>query len=473
MILEVDSKTESPILVTGAAGNVGGVGRTVVELLRQRGLPVRALVHREDERAARLRATGAEIVVGDLTVPPDVVRAMEGCRRIYFGMSASAPYLEATVIAAAVARQRGAIEAFVNISQMTVSQMSLTKMTNSPQHKQQYLAEQVLNWSGLPVVHVRPTAFLENPLFLNLAARSIARNDTIRLPFGTGRTSPVAAQDVAEVMATILANPAAHIGKIYELTGPKSQDMTGVAAEDPAALGREISYVDVPLEEWRDTELRVSTCRSTSLRTYSRWRVFMPPTVMIASRMTLRRSREGRRQVSATLSRAGPTCSRQDASPKSGHPAYAICHIGGLHAATSDRSPGASPHSRSGAECLVHTLRATLRSRSVQSISWVMHPFKQSVTFPGWWEIDLDLLGLVDGDYEYEFVANGMTAAPTPMPIRSPVSGDIAGSSPLRVANGCRNPSAGWRDTCRNQPASKQPDCYLRDADQMDVLGSR
>jgi hypothetical protein len=47
---------------------------------------------------------------------------MEGCRRIYFGMSVSELYLEATVIAAAVARERGDIEAFVNISQMTVSQ---------------------------------------------------------------------------------------------------------------------------------------------------------------------------------------------------------------------------------------------------------------------------------------------------------------------------------------------------------------
>jgi NAD(P)H dehydrogenase (quinone) len=252
----LDSKTNGLILVTGAAGNVGGVGRTVVELLRQRGLPVRALVHREDERAARLRATGAEVVIADLTVPPDVVRALEGCRRIYFGMSASAPYLEATVVAAAAARECGDLEAFVNISQMTVSQMSLTKMTSSPQHRQQYLAEQVLNWSGLPVVHVRPTVFLENPLFLSLAARSIAMDDTIRLPFGKGRTSPVAAEDVAEVIATILANPAAHIGRVYELTGPKSQDMTGVAAEYSAALGREISYVDVPLEEWRDSELR-------------------------------------------------------------------------------------------------------------------------------------------------------------------------------------------------------------------------
>ena len=61
---------------------------------------------------------------------------------------------------------------------------------------------------------------------------------------------------MAEVIATILANPAAHIGRVYELTGPKSQDMTGVAAEYSAALGREISYVDVPLEEWRDAELR-------------------------------------------------------------------------------------------------------------------------------------------------------------------------------------------------------------------------
>src|SRR5262249_44320341 len=63
------------ILVTGAAGSVGGVGRTVVELLRQRNLPVRALVRREDERAAALRALRAEVVVGDLTRAGDVARA--------------------------------------------------------------------------------------------------------------------------------------------------------------------------------------------------------------------------------------------------------------------------------------------------------------------------------------------------------------------------------------------------------------
>src|SRR5271170_7562133 len=156
---------ESPILVTGAAGSVGAVGRNIVERLRRRGLPVRALVRREDQRADALRATGAEVIVGDLTRAENVARALEGCRRIYFGMSVSAAYLEATVIAAAVARERGDLEVFVNISQMTVSQMSLTNMTDSPQQRQHLLAEVVLNWSGLPVVHVRPTVFLENFFF--------------------------------------------------------------------------------------------------------------------------------------------------------------------------------------------------------------------------------------------------------------------------------------------------------------------
>jgi len=247
---------ESPILVTGAAGRIGGVGRAVVERLRGRGLPVRALVYHEDERAAALREIGAEVVIGDLTVGTDVVRALAGCRRLYFGMSVSAPYLEATVIAAAAACERGVLEVFVNISQMTVSQMSLTNTTDSPQHRQHSLAEQVLNWSGLPVVHVRPTVFLEHPFFTILAAQSIARNDTIRLPFGVGRTSPVAARDVAEVIAAVLAEPAAHVGKVYELTGPKSQDIVGVAAEYSAALGRKITYVDVPLDQWRDRDLR-------------------------------------------------------------------------------------------------------------------------------------------------------------------------------------------------------------------------
>ena len=67
-----------PILVTGAAGQLGAVGRTVADLLLDRGLPVRAMLRREDERAAALRAAGADVVVGDLLEPADVYRVVSG-----------------------------------------------------------------------------------------------------------------------------------------------------------------------------------------------------------------------------------------------------------------------------------------------------------------------------------------------------------------------------------------------------------
>jgi uncharacterized protein YbjT (DUF2867 family) len=146
----------NPILVTGAAGRVGAVGRTVTELLLKQGKAVRAMVRAEDERAQALRGVGAEVVVGNLLDLDSMHRAIAGCETMYFGMSVSDAYLAATVNAAAVAKHHG-VKAFVNMSQMTVSQMSVTETTPSPQHKLHWLAEQALNWSGLPVVHVRPT----------------------------------------------------------------------------------------------------------------------------------------------------------------------------------------------------------------------------------------------------------------------------------------------------------------------------
>ena len=233
------------ILVTGAAGQLGGVGRAVVGLLLGRGLPVRALVRREDDRAAALRAEGAEVVVGDLLEPADVYRAASGTRRVYFGMSVSAGYLEATVTMAAVARELG-VDALVNMSQMTVSEMDLHNTSPSRQQRQHWLGEQALLWSGLPVVTVRPTIFLDT--FLTLAGASVRERGRIELPFGLGKTNPVAAADVARVVAAILADPAPHLGRVYELTGPRSQDLHGMAREFSAALDREVAYADVAPE---------------------------------------------------------------------------------------------------------------------------------------------------------------------------------------------------------------------------------
>ena len=152
---------------------------------------------------------------------------------------------------ASVAREHGQVAGLAGMSQMTVSQMTATSTAESHQQRLHWLAEQVLNWSGLPVVHVRPTSFLDNPLFTTLAARSIRDNGTIALPFGTGRTSPVAVDDVARVVATVLRDPVPHVGQVYELTGPRTVGMTEMAEAFSRALGRPVSHVDVPLEWWR------------------------------------------------------------------------------------------------------------------------------------------------------------------------------------------------------------------------------
>jgi uncharacterized protein YbjT (DUF2867 family) len=237
-----------PILVTGAAGDVGAVGRHLTAMLLDRGHRVRALVRREDGRAEGLRRLGAEVVRGDLTDLASAHRAIEGCARLYFGMSVSAAYLEATVNVAAVARHHG-VEAFVNMSQMTVTQMSVTETTGSPQHKLHWLAEQALAWSGLPVVTVRPTVFLEG-FFLRLATAGVRDRDELALPLGTGRTSPVSAVDVARAVSVVLDDPAPHIGRIYNLTGFESADLDHYARAFSEALGRTIRYRSVPLAAW-------------------------------------------------------------------------------------------------------------------------------------------------------------------------------------------------------------------------------
>jgi uncharacterized protein YbjT (DUF2867 family) len=235
-------------LITGAGGGIGSVSRLVVERLLSNGNQVRAMVHRDDARADRLRELGAEVVVGDLINPRDVAAAMANVDRMFFNMSVSPDYLEATAIVCAVACDRGGIEVIVNMSQMTVSQMTLTSTDESRHQRLHWLAEHVMNWSGVPVVHVRPTVFLENPLFTMLGAHSVRERGVLALPFGTGRTSPIAATDVARVVTAVLLDPAGRIGDVYELTGPEVLDIDGLAEQYSRALGRSVTAEDLPYD---------------------------------------------------------------------------------------------------------------------------------------------------------------------------------------------------------------------------------
>jgi uncharacterized protein YbjT (DUF2867 family) len=246
-------------LVTGAAGRVS---RLVIERLLAQGLSVRAMVRRDDDRAEALRDLGAEVVIGDLTDPRDVAVAVNGVARVFFNMSVSPEYLEATAVLCASTRKVDGLEILVNMSQMTVAQMTATSTGESHQQQLHWLSEQVINWTGLPAVHVRPTVFLDNPLFTMLAARSIAERHTLGLPFGPGRSAPVAATDVANVVATILQDPAKHVGAHYELTGPEALDVDELADRYSRALDWPVVGERLAHEEWVDHILAPSGLNS-------------------------------------------------------------------------------------------------------------------------------------------------------------------------------------------------------------------
>jgi uncharacterized protein YbjT (DUF2867 family) len=240
--------SQETILVTGAAGGTGSTAHTAIAILLEQGHHVRAMVRKLDARADTLRDMGAEIVVADMLDIIAVRAAMQGCAGVYFTMSISPNYLEAATNVAVAAKSAG-VRSFVNLSQMTVSEMSETETTSSPHQKQHWLAEQMLRWSGLPVIYLRPTAFFDG-IFLLRAAKGIREDNVIRLPFAGGNTALIAGTDVGAAAGAVLVNPAPHIGRVYDLTGLQSLTMAQYAREFSGVLGRTIQYINVPPEIW-------------------------------------------------------------------------------------------------------------------------------------------------------------------------------------------------------------------------------
>jgi NAD(P)H dehydrogenase (quinone) len=234
--------SRSRFLITGATGATGG---SAAELLISQGFPVRALVHREDERSARLRAKGAEIVVGDLLNLDDVSNALKGVEAAYFVYPILPGLIEATAYFAQAAKEAG-VSAIVNMSQI-----SARREAKSHGARNHWIAERVLDWAGVPVTHLRPTFFAQWLLYPANRATIVERG-TINLPFGEGRHAPIAAEDQARLIAAILAKPAAHGGKVYPLCGPIEMGQADIAATLSDLLGRKITYQPITIPEFRE-----------------------------------------------------------------------------------------------------------------------------------------------------------------------------------------------------------------------------
>ncbi len=237
--------TKPIILVTGATGKTGA---SVVEQLLERGYPVRAFVHKIDDRSQRLSELGADVVVGDFHDLESVRKAMKVVRRVYLCYPPFDGLLHATTNISIAARDEG-VEAVVNMSQI-----SAREAAESPLAHEHWQAEQVLDWAGVGASHIHPTFFAED-LYL-FTGDGIAREGKIYLPFGDGKHAPVSTEDIARVVVGILADPQRHIGKHYIVTGPRDMSLDEMAEVFTKELGKPVQYVNIPVEAWKAVLLK-------------------------------------------------------------------------------------------------------------------------------------------------------------------------------------------------------------------------
>jgi NAD(P)H dehydrogenase (quinone) len=234
------SRTDEPaVLVTGAAGRTGGYA---AKLLLERGHRLRALVHSFDDRAAKLRDSGAEVIVGDLQDIDIVREAVDGVRAAYFVYPISPGLLEATATFAQAAEEAG-VTAVVNMSQI-----SARRGAASDAARIHWLGERILDWSPVAVTHLRPTYFAE--WFTIFGAKGIREEGVLRLPFGDGRHAPITAEDQGRVIAAILESPDDHAGQVYPLFGAVEMNHYQIADAISEALGRPVRYEPVDIPTW-------------------------------------------------------------------------------------------------------------------------------------------------------------------------------------------------------------------------------
>ena len=230
------------VLITGATGDTG---RASVRESIALGLDVRAMVHRKDDRSVALEALGAEVVVGDLLEINTIRDAMKDVDAAYLVWPVQPGLINATVNFAQAAKEAG-VKTVINLSQRSANRES-----SSDSCRDTYLAEEILNWSGLPVIHLRPTYFLEWLLYP--WQLPYLQQGVLRMPVGKGRHSPISADDQGRAIAALLRRPEAHIGTTIPLSGPVEMDHEQMATELSEALGRKIVFKDLPIDEYCDS----------------------------------------------------------------------------------------------------------------------------------------------------------------------------------------------------------------------------
>ena len=222
------------ILVIGGRSKIGAA--LIGELLA-RGERVRVLRRSAEAGTAGAAADGVETVTGDLADEGSVAAAMTGAEKVFLLSSPHPDAVRWHRNAIDAARRRD-VHLLVRSSIIGADRESPAEFVSAHTAVDRYLGE-----SGLPHVIIRPNLFLQNIPEQTIPAIDPAGN--FYVDAGEASISMVDTRDVAAVAAVALTEPS-QAGTNYDVTGPEALSYSDVAARLSAALGRQISYVDVP-----------------------------------------------------------------------------------------------------------------------------------------------------------------------------------------------------------------------------------
>ncbi len=221
------------IAVTGATG---AVGRLTTSLLLSSGHEPRLLAPRPE----RIEQTGLSTAVCDYADPAGTRAALDGIDVVLFVSGRE----DADRLEQHRSFVRSAAEAGVQHVVYTsfVGASPASTFTLGRDHG---ATEQAIRDAGLTYTFLRDSFYAEVfPYFADEAG-------VIRGPAGDGRVAAVSQHDVAAVAATVLADPAVHANRAYDLTGPESLTLDEVARRLSAVTGRSYRYVEESEEEAR------------------------------------------------------------------------------------------------------------------------------------------------------------------------------------------------------------------------------
>jgi uncharacterized protein YbjT (DUF2867 family) len=223
------------IIVTGATGKTGSV---VVSELLKAGYPVRAMVRREDDRSARLKAQGAEIAVADASDVERIAHALRDVQGAYYCPPLD-PYMIQGAVAFAVAAREARLEHIVGMTQWLASPSHPSLMT-----RQHWLVDRLFSITpGVAHTIVNPGFFADAYLLpIGLAAHL----GIFPWMYGKSRNAPPSNEDIARVAVAALVNPVRHAGKSYRPTGPELLGAEEMAKAIGRAFGRSVRVVPMP-----------------------------------------------------------------------------------------------------------------------------------------------------------------------------------------------------------------------------------